>query len=165
MGVPSGEIVARPMVARACGCEQEFQHYAVDKYRAQRLAKFQKTRCSACVAKLNEEQRLAAAALPSKGEAFQQLPTGAQVTMTRRPDGNWAGTLIAGGTTVEAVADGPQGLAVSLARLWVSARGAKPAAAAKPAAVAKPASAAKPAAAAKPASPTTGAAKPAPKSG
>ena len=45
MAVPSGEIVARPMVARACGCLCEFQHYAVDKYRAQRLAKFQKTRC------------------------------------------------------------------------------------------------------------------------
>ena len=53
MGVPTGEIVARPMVARACGCLREFQHYAVDKYRAQRLAKFQKTRCEVCVAKLN----------------------------------------------------------------------------------------------------------------
>ena len=42
MGLPpKGEIVARPMVVRACGCLQEFQHYAVDKYRAQRLAKFQ----------------------------------------------------------------------------------------------------------------------------
>ena len=136
MGVPSGEIIARPMVARACGCLQEFQHYAVDKYRAQRLAKFQKTRCATCVAKLNEEQRLAAAALPKKGEAFQQLPAGAQMTMTRRPDGNWAGTLSCSGKTVEAVADGPQGLSVSLARLWVAAQvpGAKPAAAAKPAA-------------------------------
>jgi hypothetical protein len=135
MGVPSGEIIARPMVARACGCLQEFQHYAVDKYRAQRLAKFQKTRCATCVAKLNEEQRLAAAALPKKGEAFQQLPAGAQMTMTRRADGNWDGSLTASGKTVQAVADGPQGLSVSLARLWVSAQapGAKPAAA-KPAA-------------------------------
>ncbi len=41
MGLPpTGEVVARPMVRRACGHEQEFQHYAVDKYRAQRLAKF-----------------------------------------------------------------------------------------------------------------------------
>ena len=60
MANPSGEIVARPMVVRACGHQQEFQHYAVDKYRAQRLAKFQKTRCATCVAKLNEEQRQAA---------------------------------------------------------------------------------------------------------
>jgi hypothetical protein len=122
MGVPSGEIVARPMVARACGCLREFQHYAVDKYRAQRLAKFQKTRCEVCVAKLNEEQRQAAAALPKKGEAFQLLPTGTQVSMVRQPDGSWTGKLTAQGTTVEAVADGPQGLAVSLARLWVAAR-------------------------------------------
>jgi hypothetical protein len=120
MSTPSGEIVARPMVARACGCLQEFQHFAVDKYRAQRLAKFQKTRCSACVAKLNEEQRKAAAALPKKGEAFQLLPIGTKVTMARRPDGTWTGTLIADGTTVEAIADGPQGLSVSLARQWVS---------------------------------------------
>ena len=122
MGVPSGEIVARPMVARACGCLREFQHYAVDKYRAQRLAKFQKTRCEVCVAKLNEEQRQAAASLPKKGEAFQLLPPGTQVSMARQPDGSWTGKLTAQGTTVEAVADGPQGLCVSLARLWVAAR-------------------------------------------
>ena len=62
MGLPpTGEIVARPMVARACGCMQEFQHYAVDKYRAQRLAKFQRTRCPECVARMNEERRQAAA--------------------------------------------------------------------------------------------------------
>ena len=41
MGMPTGEIIARPMVKRACGCEEEFQHFAVDKYRAQRLAKFE----------------------------------------------------------------------------------------------------------------------------
>lgn len=148
MGVPSGEVIARPMVARACGCLKEFQHYAVDKYRAQRLAKFQKTRCEDCVAKFNEEQRKAAAALPKKGEAFQLLPAGAQMTMTRRPDGSWAGVLSAGGVKVEAVADGPQGLSVSLARQWVAAkpdvvRAAAPAAAPKPP-EAKPAPAKKP---------------------
>jgi hypothetical protein len=47
MTEPSGKIVARPLVVRACGHAQEFQHYAVDKYRAQRLAKFQRTRCAA----------------------------------------------------------------------------------------------------------------------
>src|SRR6267378_1807954 len=101
MGLPpKGEIVARPMVARACGCLQEFQHYAVDKYRAQRLAKFQRTRCAECVARLNEEQRRAAAALPKKGEALQSLPPGTQVAMTRLPDGTWGGTLAADGTAV-----------------------------------------------------------------
>jgi hypothetical protein len=122
MGVPTGEIVARPMVARACGCQCEFQHYAVDKYRVQRLAKFQQTRCPACVAKLEEERRLAAAARPSKGEAIQALPLGTQVAITRRPDGLWAGTLTASGTTVDAVADSPQPLPATLAQIWAVAR-------------------------------------------
>jgi hypothetical protein len=125
MGMPKGEVVARPMVARACGCLQEFQHYAVDRYRAQRLAKFQSTRCATCVTKLNEEQKKAAAELPKKGEALSLLPNGTQITMTRRPDGKWAGTLAASGTKVEALADGPQGLSVALARSWAAARGLK----------------------------------------
>jgi hypothetical protein len=123
MTEPSGRIVARPMVARACGCMQEFQHYAVDKYRAQRLAKFQKTRCAACVTKLQEEQKKVAEALPKKGEALQALPPGTRVAMTRQPDGSWSGTLTADGTTVEAAGDVPQGLAITLARLWLAARG------------------------------------------
>jgi hypothetical protein len=126
MAVPTGQIVARPMVARACGCLCEFQHYAVDKYRAQRLAKFQSTRCAACVAKADEERKKAAAALPGKGEAIQGLPKGTQITLTRRPDGKWLGTLAAEGITVEAVAEWPQGLSGTLARLWAGAR-AKPA--------------------------------------
>ena len=119
MAIPSGEIVARPLVARACGCLKEFQHYAVDKYRAQRLAKFQKTRCEDCVAKLNEEQKRAAAELPKKGEAFQLLPPGAQISMTRKPDGSWAGSLAAEGVAVQATGDSPQGVVVTLARQWV----------------------------------------------
>src|SRR5882762_7146049 len=103
MAEPSGKIVARPLAARACGHEQEFQHYAVDKYRAQRLAKFQKTRCAGCAAKLVEEQRRAAEALPKRGELFKLLPPGTQLSLTRRPDGSWAGTLAAGGTPVEVV--------------------------------------------------------------
>jgi hypothetical protein len=126
MAVPTGQIVARPMVARACGCQCEFQHYAVDKYRAQRLAKFQGTRCPDCVAKADEERKKAAAALPGKGEAIQNLPKGTQITLTRRPDGKWLGTLAAEGTTVEAVAEWPQGLSGTLARLWAGSR-AKPA--------------------------------------
>ena len=123
MGLPPrGEIVARPMVARVCGCLQAFQHCAVDKYREQRLAKFQRTRCPTCVAKLVEEQRRAA---PPKGEAFKLLPAGAQVSLTLRPNGSWAGTLAAGGTTVEAAGAagaGPQAVVVALARLWLAAR-------------------------------------------
>jgi hypothetical protein len=122
MGVPpSGEIVARPVLTRACGCQQEFQYYAVDKYRAQRQAKFQRTRCPACVAKLVEEQRLAAT-LPKKGEVFRMLPPGTQLSLARRPDGVWSGTLAADGKTVEATGESPQGLVLALARLWASGR-------------------------------------------
>ena len=123
MTEPSGKIVARPMVVRACGHEQEFQHYAVDKYRAQRLAKFQQTRCAECAAKLVEEQQRAAEALPKKGEALKSLPPGTQVSLTRQPDGSWAGTLSADGTTIEVAGvagAGPQSVVVALARLWVS---------------------------------------------
>lgn len=128
MGLPpTGEIVARPLVVRACGCKQEFQHYKVDKYRAQRLAKFQSSRCPACVAKLQDEQRRAAEALPKKGEALMSLPPGTQVSLTRLPDGTWAGTLGAEGTTVEMTGNagaGPHSVLVGLARLWVLQSGA-----------------------------------------
>src|SRR5947208_10569204 len=101
MTEPSGKIVARPLVVRACGHLQEFQHYAVDKYRAQRLAKFQQTRCAECVAKLVEEQQRTAEAAPTRGEALKSLPPGTQVSLTRQADGSWAGTLSAAGKTVE----------------------------------------------------------------
>ncbi len=123
MGLPpKGEITARVMVARACGCLCEFQHYAVDKYRAQRLAKFQQSRCPACVAKLVEEQRQAAP-LP-KAEAIKLLPPGTQVSLGIRPDGSWAGKLAAGGRVVETTGTngaGPQAVVGELARLWLAA--------------------------------------------
>jgi len=131
MAIPSGEIVARPMVARACGCQCEFQHYAVDKYRAQRLVKFQKTRCPDCVAKLNEQHKQAAADIPKKGEAIMMLPLGTQIAMSRKADGSWSGKLTAEGATVEGVGAGPQGLTITLARLWLTAKGIR--ASAKPA--------------------------------
>lgn len=134
MAVPTGEVVARPMVARACGCMKEFQHYKVDKYRAQRLAKFQGTRCEDCVAKLNEQQKQAAAALPKKGEAFQALPAGTQITLARQPDGTWGGALAGEGRSVTGVGESPHGLTIALARQWVlEARGpSAPAAAPAP---------------------------------
>src|SRR5260221_12991928 len=127
MADPSGEIVARPMVVRACGHAQEFQHYAVDRYRVQRLAKFQKTRCAECAAKLVEEQQRAAEALPKKAEALKSLPPGTQVSLSGRPDGCWAGTLSAPGTAVElagVAGAGPQSVIVALAKLWISESGA-----------------------------------------
>ena len=114
------------MVVRACGHEQEFQHDATDKYRAQRLAKFQQTRCTKCAAKLAEEQQLIAEAMLKKGEVLKRLPPGTQVSLTRQADGSWAGTLSVEGTMVKAagVADaGPQSVIVALARLWVSESG------------------------------------------
>src|SRR5262245_59882951 len=127
MGLPpTGKVVARPMVVRACGHEQEFQHYEVDKYRAQRLAKFQRTRCPACAARLAEEQRQALP--PAKGEALRQLPPGTQMTLSKGADGSWGGTLSAGGTTVEVAGaggesgPGPQAVVVALARQWIAAR-------------------------------------------
>jgi hypothetical protein len=126
MAEPSGKIVARPLVVRACGHEQEFQHYAVDKYRAQRLTKFQGSRCPACVAVLQEEQRRAAAATP-RGAALKALPAGTQVTLTLKADGTWQGTLTAAGKAVAAdgpVGAGPQAVVVALARLWASGRDA-----------------------------------------
>lgn len=126
MTEPSGKIVARPMVARSCGHQQEFQHYATDKFREQRLAKFQQTRCAECAAKHVEEQQRAAEAVPKKGEALQLLPPGTQVSLTRRPDGSWEGTLAANGTVVKtegAAGAGPQSIVVSMARLWVAESG------------------------------------------
>jgi hypothetical protein len=126
MTEPSGKIVARPLVTRACGHQQEFQHYAVDKYRAQRLAKFQRTRCAACVAKLVEEQQRAAQAMPKAGEAVKLLPPGTQLSLTRQADGSWAGTLTADGKAVKvagAAEAGPQSVIVALARLWLAESG------------------------------------------
>jgi hypothetical protein len=123
MTEPSGKIVARPMVVRACGHQQEFQHYTVDKYRAQRLAKFQRTRCAECAAKLVEKQQREAEAQPKKGEVLKSLPPGTQLSLTRQPDGSWSGTLSADGTAVEmagVAGAGPQSVIVALARLWVS---------------------------------------------
>jgi hypothetical protein len=123
MGLPpSGKIVARPMLTRACGHVQEFQHYQVDKYRAQRQAKFVSTRCADCVAQLQQVQR-GAAPLP-KGEAMRLLPSGTQVSLTLQEDGSWRGVLNAGGETVElagAPGAGPQSVVVALARLWITA--------------------------------------------
>jgi hypothetical protein len=127
MTEPSGKIVGRPMVARACGHQQEFQHYEVDKYRAQRLAKFQRTRCPECAAKLAEDQRKAAQALPNKGEALKLLPPGTQITLSRLSDGSWAGTLTADATSVKTSGvegAGPQSVVVALAKLWAAKTGA-----------------------------------------
>jgi hypothetical protein len=100
----------------------EFQHYAVDRYRAERLAKFQSTRCPECVAKDEEQQRQAKAELPTKGDTFKELPDGASFTLTRVADGKWKGSLTIGGEVIEGLADSPQGLPLTLSRRWLLAR-------------------------------------------
>jgi hypothetical protein len=125
MAIPTGEIVARPMMARACGCMCEFQHYAVDRFRAQRLAKFQSTRCSECVAKSEEEARKAKEALPTKGETFTTLPNGTEFHLVKRPDGKWTGKMVADGVTIEGLADAPAGLPLTLSRTWILRKNAK----------------------------------------
>ncbi len=119
MAEPKGEIIARPKIARACGCLQEFQHYAVDKYRAQRQAKFQKTRCAACVAKLVQAERLAAEAIPTKAEALGALPPGTQIILNRGPDGAWSGMLTVEGKSFKAAGAGPRGITIALARAFL----------------------------------------------
>ena len=80
----------------------------------QRLAKFQASRCPACVAKLEEERK---EALPPKGKALKALPPGTQITLTLQPNETWTGTLTAGGVTVKSsgpVGAGSQAVVVSL---------------------------------------------------
>jgi len=108
------------MLARACGCVKEFQHYAVDKFRAQRQAKFQSTRCPECAAKVIASQQV-----PSKTEAFNRLPTGARMTLCRLADGTWDGSIEVAGATVTAVANGPQSLTAALAQAWLKQQEAK----------------------------------------
>ena len=91
-----------------------------------RLVRFDSQKAGDCAAKLVEEQQRAAEAQPQKGEVLKLLPEGTQVTLTRRSDGSWAGTLTANGTTVDmagAPGAGPQSVVVALARLWVAASG------------------------------------------
>jgi hypothetical protein len=122
MTAPTGKIVERPMLARACGCVQEFQVYEVDRYRAQRQAKFQSTRCPACAAKVVAQQP----PVLKKWEAFARLPAGTQMALTRLPDGTWAGSLAADGVTAQASAANPQGLTIALAHAWLAARAPRP---------------------------------------
>jgi hypothetical protein len=120
MGLPpTGKIVARPMLVRACGCTQEFQVYETDRYRQQRQAKFQSTRCPACAAKVAAEQNRKGGA-PAKPDVLKLLPAGAQVMLTVDANGNWSGKLTAEGKTVALPTQpgfGPQAVIAALARL------------------------------------------------
>jgi hypothetical protein len=119
MGMPTGKIIDRPMLVRACGCVCEFQLFERDRFRAQRQAAFVGSRCPDCVAKSQAEQRRLAALVPGKGEALRALPADTQVTMTRT-EAAWAGTLAAAGMTVTGTADSPVGLVVTLVRSWAT---------------------------------------------
>jgi hypothetical protein len=126
MGLPTGKIVDRPLVVRVCGHQQEFLYFAVDRFREQRLAKFQQTRCAECAAKLAAEN--ARLQPPKKGKAVSQLPPGTVVTLRREADGSWAGKLEAEGLEVEtqgtanASEPGMQAVAAMLAQMWAVAK-------------------------------------------
>ncbi|MFL5330289.1 MAG: hypothetical protein ACJ8C4_15420 [Gemmataceae bacterium] len=113
MTPPSGAIIARPMLKRACGCLQEFQYYQVDKFRAQRQAKFQSSRCPTCAAKQIEAKRI-----PPKAEALAALPTSTRMVLVLLTEGSWAGKLTAQSITVEAERNSPDVLIIALAQLW-----------------------------------------------
>ena len=89
MGMPTGEIVERPLVTRR-GCVREIRVLRGGQLRAAGQVLGDPVR--GVVADLAEEQRRAAAALPKKGEACRQLPARARVTTTRQPDGRWSGS-------------------------------------------------------------------------
>jgi hypothetical protein len=82
MGIPTGKIIGRPILARACGCLCEFQLFERDRFQAQRRAAFVGSRCPACVAESQAEQKRLAALEPTKGEALRSLP--AEVYQSRR---------------------------------------------------------------------------------
>ncbi len=122
MPTPTGRVIATPKFRRACGCEQPFPFYAVDKGRAERLAEFKATRCHDCAAPAVETQQQD---MPAPKNVLAALPPGAQVTLSREPDGSWAGALTAEGVTVEVpgLGDaGPQAVVVRLTRLWLGRR-------------------------------------------
>ena len=118
MSEPAGRVVGKVPVVRGCGCTQDIDRFDRDRFFDQRLDKLKKTRCPACVTKHAAEQKQAAS-LPKRGEAVAALPPGAAVSLTKRPDSIWAGTLTAGGVTVEAVGESPVGVTVALAQRWV----------------------------------------------
>jgi hypothetical protein len=122
MGIPTGKIIDRPLLARACGCVCEFQLFERDRFLAQRRAAFVGSRCPECVAKSQAEHQRLAALVPAKGEALRALPPDTRVTMTRTAEARWAGTLTADERTVEGVGDSPVGLVVALARSWLAGR-------------------------------------------
>jgi hypothetical protein len=122
MGIPTGKIIGRPMLARACGRLCEFQLFERDRFQAQRRAAFVGSRCPACVAESQAEQKRLAALVPTKGEALRSLPVDTQVTMTRTSATAWAGTLTAEGRTVKGAGDSPTGLTITLARSGMSGR-------------------------------------------
>lgn len=122
MPTPTSRVIATPKFIRACGCEQPFPFYAVDKGRAERLAEFKATRCPDCAAPVVTPPRQDG---PAPKNVLAALPPGAQVTLIRQADGAWAGSLKAEGVTVEVpgLGDaGPQAVVVKLTRLWLEQR-------------------------------------------
>lgn len=116
MGLPpKGRVVGRVAVKRLCGCEGEFEQLSGDRFAQQRLDKFKNSRCPACAAKREEEQRRL---LVPKAEAYAALPAGTQVALEAGADGTWSARLTAAGRTAEAAGHGPEAALLAAARIW-----------------------------------------------
>ena len=103
-----------------------------------KVARIVGRKCQACRVRAGEEHnrrnRMEAIARrgdapPSgkvpKGQEPKLLPAGTTITLVRQADGRWAGTIAADGIEATAEATGLMGLGSTLARRWLSARGAK----------------------------------------
>lgn len=115
---PKKRVVGRVVVTRLCGCQQEYEHLANDRFGDQKLEKFKKSRCPACAAKFVEEQQRLN--LP-KAEAFRRLPQGTEVNMVFGADGQWAATLKAEDRSVQGKGVTPEAALLAVARLWAAA--------------------------------------------
>ncbi|NBO91838.1 MAG: hypothetical protein EBV06_05940 [Planctomycetia bacterium] len=116
---PKGRVVGRVAVTRLCGCKQEFEQLAGDRFSEQRLAKFRKSRCPVCAAKYAEEQKKLA--LP-KAEAYKNLPAGTVISLVMRSDGQWVGRLSADGRVAETRGQGLESTLLTIARQWLAGR-------------------------------------------
>lgn len=133
MSSHSDTIIGLEVLARACGCRQDFAHYNRDPYRKERREKFCRTRCPPCGAKANAEHNARQeAARPAgkarsgkKGCVLKRIPRGAVIEMTRDEDsGEWYGSLsINGLIAAEASGGSVIGLVSALARKWLAANG------------------------------------------
>jgi hypothetical protein len=101
-------------LARACGHDQQFQHFEDDPDREGRREMFLRKRCPTCGRKGNEKHnRLQAGGTVKKGQEVKRLLAGARFDMVRQAGGSWANSLAANGGGVEGSMGGAKGWSTS----------------------------------------------------